>query len=54
VFDPVAITDQATFAEPHQFATGVLYVLVAGEAVLYEGEVTGARPGRVLRAGEHD
>jgi dihydroorotase/N-acyl-D-amino-acid deacylase len=54
VFDSGAITDQATFAEPHQFATGVVHVFVAGEAVLREGTVTGARPGRVLRAGGHD
>jgi dihydroorotase/N-acyl-D-amino-acid deacylase len=54
VFDPGAISDQATFADPHQFATGVLHVVVAGEFVLHEGAVTGARPGRVLRAGSND
>ena len=49
VFDPDAITDPATFADPHQYATGVRHVFVAGEPVLLDGEVTGARPGRALR-----
>ena len=48
VFDPTAITDLATFAQPHQYATGVEHVFVAGEAVLLDGEVTGARPGHAL------
>jgi len=49
VFDPATIIDHATFADPHQFASGVQHVFVAGEAVLRDGAVTGARPGRVLR-----
>lgn len=49
VFDPTTIIDHATFADPHQFASGVQHVFVAGEAVLRDGSVTGARPGRVLR-----
>jgi dihydroorotase/N-acyl-D-amino-acid deacylase len=50
VLDPTTIIDHATFAQPHQFATGVEHVFVAGEPVLRDAEVTGARPGRVLRA----
>ncbi len=49
VFDPAAITDHATFDEPHQYATGVLHVFVNGEQVLADGEHTGATPGRVVR-----
>lgn len=49
VFDPATLIDHATFADPHQFASGVKHVFVAGEAVLHEGDVTGARPGHVLR-----
>jgi len=52
VFDAETIADHATFADPHQFATGVVHVFVAGQAVLLDGEITGARPGRVLRASE--
>lgn len=52
VFDPATVIDHATFANPHQFATGVRHVVVAGQAALRDGTVTGARPGRVLRAAE--
>ncbi len=49
VLDPAAITDHATFQEPHQYATGVRHVFVNGEQVLRDGEHTGALPGRVVR-----
>jgi N-acyl-D-amino-acid deacylase len=49
VFDPAIIIDHATFAEPHQYATGVLHVFVNGVQVLDDGEHTGATPGRVVR-----
>jgi N-acyl-D-amino-acid deacylase len=49
VFDPIAIRDNATFEEPHQYATGVLHVFVNGVQVLRDGEHTGATPGRVVR-----
>jgi len=50
VLDPDAIIDRATFAEPHQYATGVRHVFVNGQAVLLDGELTRARPGRTLRS----
>ena len=49
VFDPAAVQDHATYERPHQYATGVLHVLVNGEAVLRDGEHTGALPGQVVR-----
>ena len=49
VFDPETISDHATFDAPHQLATGVRDVFVNGEAVLRDGEHTGALPGRVVR-----
>ncbi len=49
VFDPDEIIDHATFAEPHQYATGVVHVFVNGTQVLADGEHTGATPGRVVR-----
>jgi N-acyl-D-amino-acid deacylase len=48
-FDAEAVEDRASFAEPHQYATGITYVLVNGSLVVDQGRHTGARPGRVLR-----
>ncbi|MDX1546134.1 MAG: D-aminoacylase, partial [Rhodothermales bacterium] len=52
VLDAATILDRATFADPHQYAEGVVHVFVGGQAVLLDGLVTGARPGRALRRGE--
>jgi dihydroorotase/N-acyl-D-amino-acid deacylase len=49
VFDPARIADTATFENPHQMAVGVSDVVVNGVAVLREGNMTSALPGRVLR-----
>ena len=49
VFDPDTIQDHATFAQPHQYATGMAHVFVNGTAVLRDGEHTGATPGSVVR-----
>jgi N-acyl-D-amino-acid deacylase len=48
-FDPTAIRDNATFEQPHQYATGMRHVFVNGVAVLRDGEHTGALPGRALK-----
>jgi N-acyl-D-amino-acid deacylase len=49
VFDPNTIIDNSTFEQPQQLAGGVSYVFVNGVAVLDEGKVTSALPGRALR-----
>ena len=49
VFDPATIQDRATFAEPHQYSTGVEHVIVNGVPVLLDGEHTGATPGRFVK-----
>lgn len=49
LFDPAAVTDHATFLEPHQYATGVDSVWVNGVLTLAGGRMTGARGGAVLR-----
>ena len=49
VFDPDKVKDQATFENPHQYAMGIVHVLVNGVPVLQDGEYTGAKPGRAVR-----
>ncbi len=53
VIDPDTILDIATFENPHQYAEGAHHVFVSGEAVLLNAEMTGARPGRVIRSNDY-
>jgi N-acyl-D-aspartate/D-glutamate deacylase len=53
VFDPKTVIDRATFEQPHQPSVGIEYVFVNGQAVLRQGRVTDARPGRGLRGPGH-
>jgi len=48
VLDLDALEDRATFFEPHQYATGVDYVLVNGQFVVDGGRLTWELPGTVL------
>mgnify|MGYP001427441600 FL=1 len=49
IFDPATVRDHATFAAPHQFAEGMVHVLVNGTPVIRDGEHTDAKPGQVVR-----
>lgn len=49
MLDYESLTDQATFSDPTAISKGVEHVVVAGKLVLRDGELTSARPGRVLR-----
>jgi N-acyl-D-amino-acid deacylase len=51
IFDEKTIADKATFENPHQYAEGIIFVLVNGETVFAEDKMTGARPGQALRGG---
>lgn len=49
VFDPETIASTATFTEPTASPEGVHHVLVNGEFVVRDGEVTGRTPGQTIR-----
>jgi N-acyl-D-amino-acid deacylase len=49
VFDPATIADRSTFSSPNTLAAGMRWVLVNGVAVIADGQMTGAKPGQVLR-----
>ena len=48
IFDAAKVRDIATFDKPHQYAEGFSHVIVNGQVVFENGEMTAARPGRVL------
>jgi N-acyl-D-aspartate/D-glutamate deacylase len=48
VFDAAAVIDKATYENPHQYATGIEFVMVNGDIVLEKSRHTGARPGTIL------
>jgi N-acyl-D-amino-acid deacylase len=49
VFDPRLIRDEATFAEPHVYPTGIAHVLVNGRLAIRDAVQTDVLSGRVLR-----
>ena len=51
VFDPVRITDKATYEAPHRYPEGIDLVMVNGAVVVEGGVHQGILPGRVLRRG---
>lgn len=49
VLDPATVIDRATYDRPHQLSAGIRDVFVNGVAVVSDGSVTGAKPGRAVR-----
>ncbi|MBO0700224.1 MAG: D-aminoacylase, partial [Zavarzinella sp.] len=49
VFDPKTFLDTATYDKPHQYATGLKYLLVNGKVVIDNGECQEVLAGRPLR-----
>jgi N-acyl-D-aspartate/D-glutamate deacylase len=48
VFDPVAVRDESTYADPHRYPAGIPYVIVNGALVVDGGAMRAAGTGRVL------
>ena len=49
IFNPQTIKDQSTFENPHQYPTGIPYVLVNGRLVVDRGVYKDVRAGKILR-----
>jgi dihydroorotase/N-acyl-D-amino-acid deacylase len=49
LFDPLTVGSPATFESPHQYPTGIPYVIVNGVITVADGRMTGSRAGMVLR-----
>ncbi len=53
IFDPKTVIDNATFEDPHQYPTGIDWVIVNGTVQVEDGAYRDLRPGRVLRRGRN-
>lgn len=49
LFDPAQFRDRATYADPHQYSTGIEWLWVNGQAAIAEGHATGTLAGRAIR-----
>ena len=49
IFNPDKIKDKATFENPHQYPEGIYYVIVNGQIAVDNGEITGLKPGKILK-----
>ena len=49
IWDPDTVQDNSTYTDPHNYSTGMRYVIVNGIPVLSGGEMTNNRPGIALR-----
>ncbi len=48
IFNPDTVIDNATFADPHQYPTGIDYVIVNGKIVIDNGEHTDVMAGELV------
>ena len=49
VFDPEKLHERGTYQQPRQTAEGMALVLVDGQVAVRDGQLTGAKAGRVIR-----
>jgi N-acyl-D-amino-acid deacylase len=49
IFNPDTVIDNATFEKPHQYPTGINYVIVNGKVTIENSKHTGAVNGQVIR-----
>jgi dihydroorotase len=52
LFDPSTVIDKSTYEDATIPAAGIPYVIVGGAVIVDGGKITGARPGRAIRAPE--
>jgi N-acyl-D-aspartate/D-glutamate deacylase len=50
IFDPSTVSDRATYEDASIPSAGIPFVVIGGQVVVENGNVTAARPGRAIRA----
>jgi N-acyl-D-amino-acid deacylase len=48
IFDEAEVNDKATFENPHQYSVGFKFIVVNGQLVMENSQVTGIRSGKSL------
>ena len=49
IFDPQTIIDRSTYVKANELPIGIYHVMVNGRWVIKNGDLTGERPGKILR-----
>jgi N-acyl-D-aspartate/D-glutamate deacylase len=49
IFNPETIMDKATWDKPHQYPSGISWVLVNGKIAINNGKYTDSLPGKILK-----
>jgi N-acyl-D-amino-acid deacylase len=49
IFNADTVIDRASYNDPTQPASGIDYVIVAGQIILKDGVSTGLRPGQIIK-----
>jgi N-acyl-D-amino-acid deacylase len=49
IFNPNTIAERASFQDPHQYPTGLPYVILNGQVVVDQARYTGQLAGQVLK-----
>ena len=49
IFNPETVNDNSTFSNPHQYPSGIEYVITNGAVTVDKGNHTGQLAGRILR-----
>jgi N-acyl-D-aspartate/D-glutamate deacylase len=52
IFDPKTVIDRATYTDATIPSAGIPYVIVGGQLVVDQGQLTAARPGKAIRAAQ--
>jgi N-acyl-D-aspartate/D-glutamate deacylase len=49
IFNPATIKDNATYTDPHQYSSGIEYLVINGEVVIEGGKYNGKLAGKAIR-----
>jgi N-acyl-D-amino-acid deacylase len=54
IFNPATIKDNATYADPHRYSSGIEYLIINGDVVIEKGKYNGKLAGKAIRMNNSD